>query len=179
MPARKVTEEDYRKLVEQYNLRNGMDQLHAARINVLREQQAKQAERIGRKQEGEVTRLQQERDSELGKIEQEVQRDISWARQEWSMKKRRMVWRWRVKEAIERKTLEMERGEKYGELPDVIWPAEESENPPIVERPRVSGVDRLKRLSMEVRSIAETEPIPESDILSLDGRRGRGLRAGA
>ncbi|MCJ1332204.1 hypothetical protein MMC10_008896 [Thelotrema lepadinum] len=127
MPARKVTEHDYRKLVEQYNLRNGMDQLHSARINVLREQQAKQAERIGRRQEKELDGLEAERDADLAKVEREIEQELAPIRREWEARKKKMAWRWSVKEAIERKTLEAERGEVYGELPKVVWPAEEKD----------------------------------------------------
>ena len=127
MPARKVTEHDYRKLQEQYNLRNGMDQLHAARINVLREQQAKQAERIARRQEKELEGLEAERERELAHVKNEAEKEMLPLRKEWDNKKRKMTWRWTIKEAIERKTLEAERGEAYGELPEVVWPAEEQQ----------------------------------------------------
>ena len=125
MPARKVTDSDYRKLVEQYHLRNGMAQLHAARINVLREQQAKQAERIINRQERELERFEEERDRELALIEAEIKKEISSVQKEWETRKQKMIWRWNVKESIERKTLEAERGEVYGELPEVVWGSEE------------------------------------------------------
>ena len=179
MPERKVTEEDYRKLVEQYHLRNGMDQLHAARINVLREQQAKQAERIGRKQEGELARLGQERDRELAKVENEVRRDIASARQEWAMKKRRMVWRWGLKEAIERKTLEMERGEKYGELPEVIWPPEEDQATSIIEETRGNNFERIKRLEMEAGGTAESEAAFQANVMDINLQRQGEVIVGA
>ena len=69
-PARRVTEEDYRKLVEQYHLRNGMDTLHKSRINVLREQQAQQANRITMRQDGELEGLSKRHERETLKYKQ-------------------------------------------------------------------------------------------------------------
>ncbi|KAI4156390.1 MAG: hypothetical protein LQ340_000295 [Diploschistes diacapsis] len=194
MPARTVTEDDYRKLVEQYHLRNGMDQLHTARINVLREQQAKQADRIGRKQEKELVVLEEKRDAELSKIEGEAQTDLMPLKREWATKKRRMVWRWGIKEAIERKSLEMERGEAYGELPGVKWPADEDEvsdgggtgledeevrMEASTRSDRESETGRDEESDMDVRSAAETEAPSERGAGGTDRATEGAVSVGA
>ena len=177
MPARKVTEHDYRKLVEQYNLRNGMDQLHSARINVLREQQAKQAERIGRRQEKEVDGLEAERDAELAMVEREIEKELAPIRREWEAKKKKMAWRWSIKEAIERKTLEAERGEVYGELPKVVWPPEEKDE----ERKAFTEVT-LSDIKEEAKRYSEFDVMSVQDedasTVGLAVSRGREISAG-
>ena len=126
-PARQVTEEDYRKLVEQYHLRNGMETLHQSRINVLREQQAQQANRVSIRQDTELEALSKRHEQESAKLETEADRAVKELQYEYTNKKSRMVWRWQVKEAIERRRLELERGQVFSELPDILWPEEPNE----------------------------------------------------
>ena len=123
-PARRVTEEDYRKLVEQYHLRNGMDTLHKSRINVLREQQAQQANRITIRQDGELEGLSKRHERESLRLQTDQDRIELDLQRDYTNKKSRLIWRWKVKEAIERRRLELDRGQIFGELPDVTWPEE-------------------------------------------------------
>lgn len=123
-PIRRVTEEDYRKLVEQYHLRNGMDTLHKSKINVLREQQAQQANRITIRQDGELDGLLQRHERESSRLQIDRDRVKLDLKREYSDKILRLIWRWKVKEAIERRRLELDRGQKYGELPSITWPEE-------------------------------------------------------
>jgi hypothetical protein len=120
-PVRKVTEMDYRKLVEQYNIRDGMASLHEGRINVLREKQAKQLERVAARQEAELQAVHDQSQAELERKEAAAAREEAELRAEFEFKKDKLVWRWKVMEAIERRRLELERGEEFGELPDVQW----------------------------------------------------------
>ena len=125
MPARQITEADSRKLLDQYNLRNSIDALHTARINVLREKQAKQIERIVAKQVAELERLEENANTELERLEMEAGKEEEAVRRVFEGRKRRLLWRWKIAEAIERRKLELERGEEFGELPDVRWGVEE------------------------------------------------------
>ena len=120
-PPRKVTEDDFRKLVEQYNIRNGMAALHESRINVLREKQGKQLERVAARQEAEMQALQDQADAETERKEAGRRAEEGELRREFEFKKDKLVWRWKVMEAVERRRLELERGESFGELPDVQW----------------------------------------------------------
>ena len=122
MPRRRITEGDYRKLAQQYHIRNGMGNLHEARIHVLREKQAKQLERVAAKQEAEVEILEMEMNQKLEDHDAEYDMEERDLRQEFSERKRRLVARWTVIEAIERRKLENEMGELYGPLPALEWP---------------------------------------------------------
>ena len=122
MPRRTVTEDDYRKLVQQYHLRSGMDNLHEARINVLREKQAKQLERIAAKQEVVFRGALEAMGKELQEHETELdieERDLA---QEFAERRKRLISRWKLAEAIERRRLEDDTGELYGPLPAIPWP---------------------------------------------------------
>ena len=125
MPARQVTDADSRKLLDQYNLCNGIEALHSARINVLREKQAKQTERIVAKQAAELEALEEKAGKDLEELELGFTREEDAAKRVFEARKRRLLWRWKVAEAIERRKLELDRGEEFGELPDVIWAVEE------------------------------------------------------
>ena len=127
MPDRVVTKNDYRQLEQQYHIRNGMDNLHASRINVLREKQAKQTERIMAKQEAELEALESEferRNDELGINFEEEEQNLQ---QEFAERKKRLIRRWNLAELIERRKLELEKGVQYGPLPAVKWSRDTNE----------------------------------------------------
>lgn len=124
-PVRRVTQQDYRKLVEQYHLRDGLTNLHASRINVLRERQARQVERVVRRQEVEMERIEEEINRRLEARDVELRAEEEEVRKVFARRKRRLLWRWKVVEAIERRRLELELGVEYGELPDLQWSDEE------------------------------------------------------
>lgn len=124
-PRRNVTEADKRKLVHQYHIRETMDNLHEAKINVLRKKQARQLERLTESQ-GEQLDLMRERFDTAEKIRQDAQNtEDENLRIDFEAKKLRLNWRWKVMETVERYKLERESGEAYGELPDVQWSEEE------------------------------------------------------
>jgi hypothetical protein len=136
MPRRKVTEEDYKKLLYQYNTRDGLDNLHEARINVLREKQAKQLERISAKQASEEKLLDDQKTIELERYENEFRNDEFDLRQEFEERKQRLVKRWVLAEAIERRKLDKETGERHAECPEIMWP-EDWEDGELQEMPVV------------------------------------------
>ena len=122
MPNRVVTRRDYHQLTQQYHAHNGMDNLHAARINVLREKQAKQLERISAKQDLELDALAADLEAENAALDAKLQSDAESLQTEFSDRKRRLVARWFLAEAIERRKLENETGQIYGPLPALEWP---------------------------------------------------------
>ena len=127
MPGRVVTKNDYRQLEQQYHIRNGMDNLHASRINVLREKQGKQTERIMAKQEAELEALESEferRNDELDVTFEEEERNLQ---QEFAERKKRLIARWNLAELIERRKLELEKGVQFGPLPAVKWSHDSNE----------------------------------------------------
>lgn len=123
MPPRVVTDRDFRALAQQYHLRNGMDNLHEARINVLREKQAKQLERIAVKQEAEVEALADKLENEINDMVQyRFVREEADLRRQFKERKNRLVGRWLLAEAIERRKLENETGDVFGPLTKIDWP---------------------------------------------------------
>lgn len=122
MPNRVVTRKDFHQLTQQYHVRNGMDNLHAARINVLREKQGKQLERVAAKQELELETLTEDLQMENANLEARSKQEEDGLQTEFAERKKRLVARWLLTEAIERRKLENETGEIYGSLPAVEWP---------------------------------------------------------
>ena len=130
MPSRVVTKADYRQLEQQYHIRNGMDNLHSSRINVLRERQAKQLERIMAKQETELERLETDFEKQNDDIDATFHAEELQSQQIFAERRNRLTARWNMAEAIERKKLEMESGEEHGALPVIAW---------VPRRPSTSG----------------------------------------
>ena len=122
MPTRVVSMKDYHQLEQQYHIRNGMDNLHKSRINVLREKQGKQLERITAKQEAERETLSNDHRKQLIELESAHQAKEEELRQEFEARKRRLISRWALTEAIERRKIENQTGESHGPLPAVPWP---------------------------------------------------------
>ncbi len=121
MPSRVVTKSDYRQLEQQYHIRNGMDNLHASRINVLREKQGKQQERIMAKQETELETLESDFERQNEEMDAKFQDEEVRLQQEFAERKKRLVRRWGLAEAIERRKLEHSTGETFEPLPPVTW----------------------------------------------------------
>ena len=122
MPSRVVTKKDYHQLEQQYHIRNGMDNLHKARINVLREKQGKQLERISAKQEADLVALADDYRKQMIELEASFQTEEDQIRSEFAARKKRLLGRWALAEAIERRKLENKAGETFGPLPEVHWP---------------------------------------------------------
>ncbi|KAL8842058.1 MAG: hypothetical protein Q9170_000661 [Blastenia crenularia] len=121
MPNRVVTKQHHRQLEQQYHVRSGMDNLHAARINVLREKQGKQLERITGKQEIELKDIEKELARRMQELESSCQSDEQLLRHEFSERRKRLTSRWALAEAIERKKLENETSEAYAPLSPIEW----------------------------------------------------------
>ena len=121
MPVRNVTEADLQKLEQQFHVREGIDNLHAGKINVLREKQAKQVERVIDKQEKELQKQTEEFEREENELEEGVRAEEDEMEKVFEDRKTRLVARWGLAEAIERKMLEVETGEAFAELPAIGW----------------------------------------------------------
>ena len=121
MPNRVVTRKDYHQLTQQYHVRNGMDNLHAGRINVLREKQAKQLERVSAKHDFKLKTLSEDFEIENANLDAKFKAEDEGLQTEFAERKKRLVARWLLAEAIERRKLENETGDVYGPLPAVEW----------------------------------------------------------
>ncbi|KAL9600565.1 MAG: hypothetical protein Q9219_003111 [cf. Caloplaca sp. 3 TL-2023] len=121
MPNRVVTKQHRRRLEQQYHIRNGMDNLHTAKVHVLREKQGKQVERIISKQEVELRDMETELAWRMQQLEASRQADEQLLRREVSERRKRLTSRWALTEAIERKRLENATGKTYAALPPIEW----------------------------------------------------------
>lgn len=160
MPRREVTRADYQQLEQQYHLRNTMDNLHASRINVLREKQARQLERIVAKQEAEMENVERGFDGENAALDVRFQAEEVLLTDEFSARRGRLVRRWDLAEQIERRKLQLETGDDFGQLPAVEWRKEEedeymSSSP---NKTRFSGLD-----GDDAEAIASDDGVEEED----------------
>lgn len=124
MPSRVVTKTDYRQLEQQYHIRNGMDNLHDSRINVLREKQGKQQERIMAKQETELETLESDFERQNEEMDARFRDEAVRLRQDFVERRKRLVRRWTLVEAIERRKLEQATSETFEPLPPITWSGE-------------------------------------------------------
>ena len=156
MPKRVITRSDYEKLEQQYHVINGMENLHGSRINVLREKQAKQLERILGKQEQEIETLAsnfEQANMDLDQKHETQERNLN---REFAERKQRLIARWQMAEAIERRQLELETGEDYGPLPAIEWGDEGRDV--AEEEEEMERIIAMKRISVD----------PETGIMIME-----------
>lgn len=152
MPSRVVTKSDYRQLEQQYHVRNGMDNLHASRINVLREKQGKQQERIMAKQETELETLESDFERQNEELDAKFRDEERQLQEEFAERKKRLVRRWGLAEAIERRKLEQATGETFEPLPAITWSGEEDDMEKGKERAR-EGPEREVNLAYDAKNM--------------------------
>ena len=99
-----------------------MPRLHAARINVLREKQARQLERIQAKQEVELRAAVSEMETALANQESQFDAEARHLQRDRWRREERIRARWALVEAIERRRLECETGLPFAPLPPLPWP---------------------------------------------------------
>ncbi|KAL8714152.1 MAG: hypothetical protein Q9220_001881 [cf. Caloplaca sp. 1 TL-2023] len=121
MPSRVVTKQQYQQLSQERHIRDGMDNLHTARINVLREKQGKQLERIIAKQEAELEAADSSLAEQMQQLEIDYRSESDMVRREFELRRQRLTSRWLLAEAILQKRRENETGEAYGPLPPIEW----------------------------------------------------------
>lgn len=125
-PARIVTERDLRELGQQYNIRDDMDRLHQAKVNVMRDKQAKQMEQLLSRQDEEFEKLMSKKDSELSVLEERFVVQEERVVRVFEERKRRLSRRWEIVEEIERKNLELRKEVRFAPLPPVPWPTKQT-----------------------------------------------------
>lgn len=124
MPSRVVTEKDLRELGQQYNIEKNMKQLHQAKINVMRDRQAKALEQLLERQECEVGRLMEKHAKEVEHLESDFADEEDILAMTFSARQSALETRWKLEMEIKRKELENERGLRYNALPPLEWPQE-------------------------------------------------------
>ncbi|KAI9743474.1 MAG: hypothetical protein M1818_002787 [Claussenomyces sp. TS43310] len=117
--SRDVTERDLRELEQQYNLRNNLQRMQEAKINVLREQQAKQMDQLLTRQNEEMEKLGMKRDEDLVALEEEFELEEEKSHALSAARKERLRLRWSTQHEIGRQKLIRATGLEFARLKDV------------------------------------------------------------
>lgn len=126
MPPRVVTERHLRELGQQHNALEGMARLHQARINVLRDRQAKRMEELLERQEKELERLDEKREEDIEDLAADFANEEDALTQVFEERKTRLVRRWELTVKIVKVECERAHGEEYALILTSEWPAESS-----------------------------------------------------
>lgn len=122
MPPRVVTERHLRELGQQHNTLEGMARLHQARINVLRDRQAKRMEELLERQEKELEKLDEKREEDIEDLAAEFAHEEDRLTRVFAERKARLVRRWELAGEILRVQMEAKDGVTYAALPTPAWP---------------------------------------------------------
>lgn len=126
MPSRVVTERDLRELGQQYNVKKNMKQLHAAKINVMRDRQAKSLEELLERQESEMNKLVEKNKKEIEALESAFGDEEDALTTSFMQRKSMLQRRWKLEMEVMRLELENERGCQYTSMAPLEWPEKES-----------------------------------------------------
>ncbi|KAK6225043.1 IBR domain-containing protein [Colletotrichum tabaci] len=122
LPPRVVTERDLRLLGQQYNVRDGMERLHQAKINVLRDRQTKRMEELLERQEHELERLSDRKEQDIENLATDFAQEEDTLVKIINDRKQRLQRRWLMAIEILRKELEDQTGDKYASPALPAWP---------------------------------------------------------
>ncbi|KAI0119093.1 hypothetical protein F4814DRAFT_226016 [Daldinia grandis] len=125
MPSRTVTERDLRELGQQYNVEKNMMQLHQAKINVMRDRQAKALEELLERQESEMGKLIEKNRKELENLESDFSDEEDALTTAMSQRRAALQKRWELEIEVKRKELENDRGLNYASVSPPEWLYEE------------------------------------------------------
>ncbi|KAL6917793.1 hypothetical protein FSHL1_009223 [Fusarium sambucinum] len=132
-PQRVVTERDLRELGQQYNIRDGMERSHQAKINVMRDRQARRMEELIDRQETEHENLLNQTRNELDELAAQAAHEEEMLASTFSSRKAKLVRRWELAIEILRKELEAQNGVKYAPIPTPTWPEDKTHVPTSIE----------------------------------------------
>ena len=120
---RVITDRDRRELEQQYTLRDNMGRLHEARINVLRDQQARQLERLEKRQRQELEQMVVSRlEAEMEALEATFAQDEAVFDQVFRRRRGFLQQHWLKEEKRQRQKLERETRNRYAPLQTIAWP---------------------------------------------------------
>lgn len=122
MPRRVVTERDLRELGQQYNVEKNMRQLHQAKINVMRDRQAKALEELHQRQETELETLLEKNRSEIENLESGFADQEDLLTMNLNRRRDTMDKRWELAMHILQKEMELKTQLRYSVLDPLVWP---------------------------------------------------------
>ncbi|KAL3420363.1 IBR domain-containing protein [Phlyctema vagabunda] len=120
-PARVVTERDLRELEQQYNLRDDLERLHQAKINVMRDKQAKQMENLAARHDEELARLDAKQTEELLALDEALVGEEEAFVRVFGARRARLRSRWSLVAELERRRLEAATGLRFAAVQAVVW----------------------------------------------------------
>ena len=122
--GRVVTERDLQELGQQYSLRDGMERQHQAKINVMRDRQAKRMEELLEKQETELVALTDKHREESAGHTNMCAAETESLTDSLRTLQIRLDARWGLEVEVLCKELEEADGLRYGLVPTPTWPEE-------------------------------------------------------
>lgn len=120
-PARVLTRQHMEQLEQQYHSHKSMDQLHDARIKVLRDRQELKLQEATARMEKELDEMCDQNIQAIATLRGEHQREETSLMQALDTKKTTLRHRWYLEEAVLRRHLEVRHGQSYGPLPLVAF----------------------------------------------------------
>jgi hypothetical protein len=124
LPLRVVTDRHLKELGHQYSIRDGIERLHQAKINVMRDKQAKQMEELLERQETELMRLAEKCEGDLEDLAAQFADEEDAIESTFKARQNRLTWRWQLVIRILCKELEERDKAPYALLSPPIWPEE-------------------------------------------------------
>ena len=131
---RTVTERDLRELGQQYNLRDGMERLHEAKINVMRDRQARQMEELVSRQEKEMDILLGKRREDIEDLAGQFAHEEDVVTSVFELRQVRLNRRWELAIEVLCKELENREKARFAPISTPSWPSDGgSHEPTLVE----------------------------------------------
>lgn len=122
LPPRRVTEQNLRDLGHQYNLRDDMERQHEAKINMMRDRQAKRMEELVQRHDDEVTSLSEAHQKRRASLREKLFREHDTFSNTFKSRQSRCTARWALALEIQSKDLQEQDGLEYAVLSPPSWP---------------------------------------------------------
>lgn len=118
---RKYTSQQKAQLAQEYHDHETMDQLHEAKIKVLRERQERRLQEAIERFENELDAMIDKHAEAFSELQKQHQQEESNVLQGFDARKTKLMHRWNLEEAILRRKLEQQHGQPYGPLPPLTF----------------------------------------------------------
>jgi hypothetical protein len=121
------------QLEQQYHNHESMDQLHEARIKVLRDRQELKLQEATARMEKELNDMCNRHTQNIATLQSEQRQEEMLLAKSLDTKKTSLRKRWYLEEAILRRHLEVRHGQLYGPLPPVSFTSTTPDTPTAVQ----------------------------------------------
>lgn len=118
---RRYTNQQKAQLAQEYHAHESMDQLHEAKIKVLRERQERRLTEAIERMETELDDLIDKHAEGFADLQEQHQQEEATLLAALDMRKMKLRHRWNLEEAVCRRKLEMQSGKAFGPLPPLVF----------------------------------------------------------